>query len=282
MQNKTINYIRRHEILSFIIITYLCSWTIWGILYSSYIGIINNSIDKKYVLLFIILGGFVPSTISMVMTGGLYKRKGLKQLLSRLIKWRFNPVYYIFVIGCIPLIYYISTLIYNTLSNSFQIEFGRQPYSLLISAILILILAGPLGEEIGWRGFLLPRLQKKLSPLKSSLIIGIVWACWHLPLFFISGTSQYGIPFFVFLMSVIFFSMQITWVFNRTKGSLIFPIIYHTAVNTSSSALVHGAIMSNNFLLIFGIVDVIITIAIIFDMSRNKSYKVITTDEFIS
>lgn len=279
MQNKIISYIKKHEILLFISITYICSWIIWGWLYSSYIGIINKSIYKEHFMLFVDLGSFIPSTISIVITRCLYKKKGLKELLIRLTKWKYSFMYYLFVIGCCPLIYYVTILIYEIVTNSSQIQFVKEPYSIFIATVWILVFSGPLGEEIGWRGFLLPRLQKKLSPIKASLVISFIWACWHLPLFYISGTSQYGTSFFLFLIGDIYYAIQITWVFNKTKGSLIFPILYHTAINVSFG-LANG-VMSNSFTYIYGIIELALTVPIIIDMIRNRSQKMININKYV-
>lgn len=282
MYQKFANYIKKHEILSFIVMVYICSWAVWGILYSSCAGIISKSIHKEHIVVFVSLGSIMPSIISIVLTGFIYKKKGLKQLFIRLTKWRFNIVFYIFVLGYYPLIYYIIVLIYNTMNNGSKIRFGGTPHWILVSAIWILIFGGPLGEEIGWRGFLLPRLQGKFSPFIASLVIGIIWACWHLPLFFIVGTVQNGTSFPLFVLSTLNLTLQITWVFNRTKGSLIFPILFHTASNTAAG-LIYGLVMplSFSFVLVCIIVQLIITVFIVIDMINNKLDKVVNTNNYL-
>ncbi len=267
---------KKHEILSFIFITYLCSWTIWGILYSSYIGIIDKSLHNEHITFFIILGLFMPSTMSIVLTGCLYKRKGLKELLIRLTKWRFNPIYYVFVTGYMAAIFYITFLICSILGNNIKIDFYKNPLYILFYAILQLALGGPLGEEIGWRGFLLPRLQRKLSPFQASLVIAIVWACWHLPLFFIVSTAQYGTSFHVFLIATIGYAIAITWVFNRTNGSLIFPLLFHTAINTTLEMIYGVMEIISSHVYTIAIAEVIIISIIVFDMIKRKHIKYTT------
>ena len=105
-----------------------------------------------------------------------------------------------------------------------------QWYLVLPIAALILVLGGPLGEEIGWRGFLLPHLQQRRSPLIASLIVGAVWFVWHVPVFWLEGAAQKGSSmagFVVVAMSILF-----TWVYNRTRGSLLLAVLFHTGVNT--------------------------------------------------
>lgn len=97
-------------------------------------------------------------------------------------------------------------------------------YALNIVAIFV----GCFAEEIGWRGFLLPRLQKKYSPLKSSIIVGILWGIWHL-------NFTGGVPGFIFYtITIIEMSILMTWLYNKTGGSLFLMIIWHFIFNLSS------------------------------------------------
>jgi membrane protease YdiL (CAAX protease family) len=94
-----------------------------------------------------------------------------------------------------------------------------------------------LGEEFGWRGFLLPRLQQKYNALVSSLIIGSVWGFWHLPLFLIKGDFHQSIPFWLFMVQDVALAVIMTWIYNNTRGSLLLIHIFHTASNTTVGLL---------------------------------------------
>lgn len=153
-------YIKNHKILSFVFSTFLFSWAIWGILYSSSIGIIDNNIYRKYYVLLECLGGSGPSIISIIITAFLYKKNGLKELLLRLTKWRYNAVYYIIAIFGVPVITYISYLICKWVGFKGEVKFITSPHFIVVSLIASLFLGGPLNEEIGWRGFLLPKFEK--------------------------------------------------------------------------------------------------------------------------
>lgn len=144
--------------------------------------------------------------------------------------------------------------------------------------MVTLLIGGPLSEEIGWRGFLLPRLQKRLNPFCSSIVLGIIWACWHLPLFFIVGTCQYGIPFLLFVMTTTINTIIITWIFNRTNGSLVFPILFHTCNNVAAGLLVGSYNFAIANIYKFSIVQVIIMIFIVRDMFKNRKYAGVTVD----
>jgi membrane protease YdiL (CAAX protease family) len=97
--------------------------------------------------------------------------------------------------------------------------------------VLILLLGGPLGEEFGWRGYAWPAMRARHSWRTSSLIIGVVWGLWHLPLFFIAGTLQSRLPVLPFLASTIALSVVFGWLSERSRGSVLPALTLHTAVN---------------------------------------------------
>jgi uncharacterized protein len=104
----------------------------------------------------------------------------------------------------------------------------------------VFFLGGPLAEEPGWRGFALPRLQRLHGPLVGSLILAPLWACWHLPLFFVPAwdTPPTILNFILYLTAVTVMTIVFTWVFNNTKGSLLIAILLHAAVDTSYATLI--------------------------------------------
>jgi uncharacterized protein len=93
-----------------------------------------------------------------------------------------------------------------------------------------------MGEELGWRGTALPRLQARWNPLTSSLILGILWGIYHLPSFFLSGLPLNDVPFIPFMIACLAITILVTWVFNRTGGSLILVFLFHFAFNFIGNA----------------------------------------------
>ena len=111
------------------------------------------------------------------------------------------------------------------------------------------------GEEIGWRGFALPRLQARHSALVASLVIGVVWAVWHYPKFLNAGNSAHDYPFWLFLLDIVAKSIIFTWVFNSTGGSLLSVTLLHASMNTSVLFLpVLPAVTGDTKVLVTGIV----------------------------
>ena len=103
------------------------------------------------------------------------------------------------------------------------------------------LIGGPLGEEPGWRGFALPRLQTLLSPARASILLGVLWGCWHLPLFLCKAWSSSGLP--AYLLIVTGFSFSMTLLFNLSNGSVITAIAVHALFNTASRWL-NGLLVS--------------------------------------
>ncbi|QAA32255.1 CPBP family intramembrane glutamic endopeptidase [Clostridium manihotivorum] len=143
-------------------------------------------------------------------------------------------MFYLYVIFFWIMIFYGTSVIDNLLGFKNKLSVNSNPFYIIELFTFVLFLGGPLGEELGWRGFLLPRLQKKFY---ASIIIGFVWTFWHLPLFFIPGTAQNQIPFFLFLLEFTCFATLITWVYNKTDGSLLLTILFHGALNTTSGVV---------------------------------------------
>jgi membrane protease YdiL (CAAX protease family) len=96
------------------------------------------------------------------------------------------------------------------------------------------------GEELGWRGYALPKLLERWSPLTSSLILGLLWGLWHLPTFLVLGTPQYGLPLSAFILLTIEYSILLTWLYLHTKGSVLLATLCHGAINLSQSLFLGG------------------------------------------
>jgi hypothetical protein len=105
---------------------------------------------------------------------------------------------------------------------------------ILLYYLLFTFLSGPLSEETGWRGFALPRLQSRFGALTSSIILGLIWALWHLPLYFI----EERLALYIFIPLVLVISILMTWVYNNSRGSLILTVIMHFSFNFDMAFLV--------------------------------------------
>lgn len=205
-----------------------------------------------------------PGIVAILLTGIFFKKKGLRFLLKDIVKWRVKLKWYVLLIFFSIVLCGISLLLFNWVYA--QDNIPDQPYNFIFYFLLILPLSA-LWEEIGWRGFLLPILQEKYTPLKASLAIGFVWGLWHLPVYL--AINPYGdktIVYFLFMFIGCFaISIIATWFYNSTKRSLFICILFHNAVNTSA-AYFYGNLQSGEFrpLIILVILLVVVAISILF------------------
>jgi membrane protease YdiL (CAAX protease family) len=150
----------------------------------------------------------------------------IKKLLRGFLKWKVGLKWYLaaFALMIGPLIFTGFYLLFGGFAPGPSSELTLP---LILYNLVFTLISGPLSEEGGWRGFALPRIQSRYSALISSIILGVIWACWHIPLYFVESR----IPFYIFFFLVIVISILMTWGYNNTKGSLIITIIFHFSFN---------------------------------------------------
>lgn len=160
-----------------------------------------------------------------------------KNLVSRLFQWRVHVFWY-FAALIIPIVLLFLGKWFTGLMGLSPKQMLSQDnlIATLLTAFFIALTANP-WEEIGWRGFALPRLQKKYNAFYSSIGVGIMWAFWHLPLFFWLDNPMSGQSFWVFLVDTIGAACIYTWLFNSSKGSVFLVALYHIAWNTFGAVL---------------------------------------------
>src|SRR4051812_48032677 len=175
-----------------------------------------------------------PFLAAFIMTGVTEGRAGVRSFLRRFVLWRVGLGWYLFVLAGVPAILVLSVIVLPGVLGSFQGLATLAPLPLLFLAVYGFFLSGPLGEEPGWRGFALPRLQSLHGPLVGSLILGPLWALWHLPLFFTPWNTLSTFNVVVFVLATTCLSIIYTWAFNNTKGSLLIAILLHWSFNVST------------------------------------------------
>jgi membrane protease YdiL (CAAX protease family) len=215
----------------FVFGAYLISWSIWICARHFHtvfhISIGGWTIDIPQRSLVVLLGNIGPGVSASAVVGLAEGWAGVRHLWSGLANWRLHPAWILFACLLIPLLQSIALLGYWLLGGRIGDTGGPIRLFLLI---LLNLPFGPLWEEIGWRGFLLPRLQTKYNGLLASMILACVWGPWHLPIY-------WGSPFewwFWFLAMVFGLAILLTWVYNRSRGSLIPVVLLHVTANTTS------------------------------------------------
>jgi hypothetical protein len=203
----------------YFVVTFAWSWSFWRL------AILTHPVLD-------IVAGFGPMIAAYGVTEWQSGQVGIRALLKRGIQWRVKWRWFIVIWTLPALIYLVALGLHRLLGGALPNSPATGRWGLaIVNFFLVMLVGGPLGEEFGWRGYALPALQRRFSAFWSSVILGIIWACWHLPLFFISGTGQHQLPFGLFLLNTIALSILFTWVYNNTSGSILMSILLHTAVN---------------------------------------------------
>lgn len=221
-------WIQKYQLLSFFILSY-------AIMFGVTFGYINQNpsqpVQQWSLVWFFSI--FSPSISALIISGIIGGIPEIKRLLTGFTHWKVGWRWYFWaaflILGPLAI-----TMIYKALRNpSAGIRPGETIFSML-GIIVFQLFSGPIAEELGWRGFALPRLQAKYTALVSSLILGVIWTCWHIPYFFVTGATQMSIPFPIYLVLVLTITFYLTWLFNNTRGSLIITILAHFFYNLTA------------------------------------------------
>lgn len=229
--NSVRNMLIRYPLTFFFFIAYAGSWLVMlpYLRFGHGVGLLSFSWPVPFWLSAAIAPFAGPFAAAFIMTGVTEGMEGIQCLLKRIVQWRVSFSWYLFALIGIPIITLLGAIVLPGVMASFQMPW----HSLLtypLSFFITLVIGGPLGEEPGWRGFALPRLQRVQGPLVGSLILGILWAFWHLPYFWMPewGTPKEDVLDIVyFVLAVLALTIIYTWVFNNTKSSLLIVILMH-------------------------------------------------------
>ena len=228
-----LNFIRKQSLLFFIVLTLLISWLPW---LSGGQG-------------FFVFGPSIAGVITIALVSG---KEGLRELIQRALKWKVGWKWW-FVALFLPALLTLIALGINLMMGATlpPFSFIKTEWYWLPIFFLITIIGGPLGEEFGWRGFMLPHLQRKMTPWQASLLIGLAWGLWHLPQFFNPEAVHYELGLArlpLYVLAEMGLATLMTWVYNKTKGSLLLGgLIYHNADNFWGVVLLTSATMSSAF-----------------------------------
>jgi uncharacterized protein len=231
-------WVQLHPLFSFFFMAYAISWVISiPVILSEWHILPKTAFTFNF---FFIIKSFGPALAAYIMIRIMEGKEGWHNLRSRIRLLRVGWRWYVFILLGIPAVLLLGILVLPGALASFQ---GFPPNFLvgyLISFILIFFGGGPLGEEPGWRGFALPRMQFRYGSLRATLLLGVLWTFWHLPDFLTSaqgggpgvGLSTFYTRLPIFSLMVMALAIIFTWVFNHTQGSLFISILLHASINT--------------------------------------------------
>ena len=215
------------------------SWLFW--MPAAFID--QNIMNSPWIIL-LYAGGLGPALAGIILTylnkDPLFRRDYWSRVFN--IK-RIGGLWYLVIFLAYPIINMLISFIDDgqILLTETGAELLAEPVR-IVPFILFLFIFGPFPEELGWRGYALDGLQERMNPAAASLLLGTVWAIWHIPLFLMKGTFQYELgfmsaAFWQFIISAILISFFITWIYNNNQRSILSASLFHFSVNLTGNIL---------------------------------------------
>ncbi|HNT78666.1 MAG TPA: type II CAAX endopeptidase family protein [Anaerolineae bacterium] len=228
MQTKlnTQSSMKTKTLIPFLALTFGLTWGIAALfmLFTDQIIAIFGELSISNPLF--ILAVYSPGFAGVFLVWRQYGLKGVGSFFRRLTLWRVFRWWWWFLILGIPAIMYIGAAVKGTIGDPFPFS----PWYQVFPALALALFLGPI-EEFGWRGLALPLLQSRFAPFWAGLLLGIIWAIWHIPAFLIGGTPQSAWSFAPYFAGVIASSVILTALFNDSRGSLLLAALLHFQMN---------------------------------------------------
>jgi membrane protease YdiL (CAAX protease family) len=227
----------RYPLVFFFLLSFVFTWGYFWLIWAP-LGLPDSLIA---------LGGFGPSVSAFLVLAITSGKPGVLRLLRSIVHWRVGVQWYLVALLGVPVLNLLAFLVVPGSLADFVAPDSRLPLLYLSEmAICLTIGIAPLWEEIGWRGFAQPRIQRLHGPVVGSLILGVLWGLWHLPFFFgpLARTGpeatviSASIALVEFSIGLTGLSVVITWVLNNCRGSTLLAILLHAAFDSSGLALV--------------------------------------------
>jgi len=218
-------------IVAFLVLTFAVTWTCFITAAVLSGGLPSVAAPGSGLRALILLGTVTPSLIALALIGRAEGAAGIHALLRRILQWRVSARYYVFAVGYMAAVKLTAAVAHRFVTGAWP-RFWEEPWYLMAAAIVISTWVQA-GEEIGWRGYALPRLAARWGLASASIVLGVIWAVWHLPLFYLHGADTYGQSFAAYLLQVVAISIAMAWLYWRTHGSLLLVMLMHASINNT-------------------------------------------------
>ena len=214
----------RGSVLVYFLITYAVSWALWVPI------ALKLSANSAVAQFLVFIGAIAPSFVAVALTWRIEGQPGVRELLGRIGRTQVAARWYLFAIGYFAAVKLTVALIHRLAYGEWP-RFGEALY--VIPFVIAISTPFQAGEELGWRGYALPRMAARIGLAPASVLLGMMWALWHLPLFFLRGADTFHQSFPTYLIQVTALSVAIAWLWARTGGSLLLPMLFHASINNT-------------------------------------------------
>jgi len=221
---------KKHPVVWFYVLAFVIPWLGWLPIVVGSHGV--SPFDSPVLQFLLILPVIGPALAAIIVTWASAGKTGISLLLKPLLQWRVGVLWLGIAVVAPALFLVVGKMATQALGLVATPEpQGNNIVAIAISALVISLLSNP-WEEVGWRGFALPRLQKGHNALMATLAVGVLWGLWHLPLFFWTGNPMSDYPFLAWFIGTVAVSFVYTWLYNSAKGSLLVVTLFHILGNT--------------------------------------------------
>lgn len=184
-----------------------------------------------------ILSVLGPLLSAVLVTSTRLGKAGLRSLFAKALQWRFSPVWYLLALGTVTGVKLLATVIHMALGGA-----GPERWLIATPGSILFVLVTQFGyvmfaEEVGWRAFALPRLVERYGSLGGTLILTVLHASWHLPMFLVPGSNQYGSSFLLYLFTHLAWSITMTFLYDRSGQSALPCLLFHASLNVPAFLL---------------------------------------------
>jgi len=229
---------KKNSLLYFFILTFVVTWAMWFPAALTKLGGGTSMLGPDGLGQF---GRWAPGIVAIILTGFVAGKKGIRALFRPLKIWRVDIGWYLFALLFQPILFFIAKWIDVLLGNIYEINSPLTtgvdaPIAFVIPVVIITAIPGAFIEELGWRGFALPRLQNKNTALMASVILGLMWGIWHIPSMLYFGETS-GLAIGLAVLNTIPLAILFTWLFNNTQGSLTLAMLFHASLQYSNNFL---------------------------------------------
>ncbi|UCC64245.1 MAG: CPBP family intramembrane metalloprotease [Anaerolineae bacterium] len=255
---------KNHSVWTFYLLAFGWSWLFWVPLALAEQGIVSLPENLPGFLAGGNLAAWGPLLASLLLTYLKAGWAGIRDLLRQGIRVRFGAFWYAVVLLLFPVVIGGAQLLAQLAGADMpRSPAFAEPVSIPISFVAIFFMGGPLQEEFGWRGYATERLQKKWNALVASIVVGILWAAWHLPLFFIPRQeAYYNRPVWGIFLADVLVTVLLTWVYNNTNKSIFAAMLLHTTFNWSNF-LFTGLYTDLGGQIFFGLMIVVVVVVVV-------------------
>jgi membrane protease YdiL (CAAX protease family) len=227
------NFIYRNPLRAYFVFSYVFFWLFLTLVVVTlnFFHLNTESLPIWLMPLVTVIGSWMPTFAALIVTSTIKGPAGIGNLFRKFIQYKVSIKWYLAAL--IPFgLGFAAVWIYHFAGKGMLTETSHS-LNFWIGLVVVNLLAGPTGEELGWRGFALPRLLEKYTPLKAGIILGIIWDVWHLPLWFTSGFTSTNLLLYClyFSISIISLSILMTWIFCNTSSSLVPMALSHFSFN---------------------------------------------------